>query len=141
MTKLYPSLAAAKPALKTLADVLLAVDGIASLSKGRRCDLKTAVRRMAEVFGQAPLDVPVNLSFFQAQLDGFVPADHGMTPKRWSSIKSDFQGALRLTGLADPLPHRQPSFIPPGYPRLVCSAANRTDWGSAASRASAPSRA
>ncbi len=88
---------------KTLADVILAIDNIQHLSKGRRCDLKTACRTIARIMDRPPSGIAVDLGMIREALEGTIPAQHGLTEKRWSSIRSDFVGALRLTGIAEPL--------------------------------------
>lgn len=86
---------------KTLADVIAAVDLIENLSPGRRGDLKTACRRIAKVLGRAPEGIPLDLATLREMLADIQPVRHDMTAKRWSTIRSDFLGALRLTGLAE----------------------------------------
>lgn len=103
MLKLVARTGAPVDVSKTLADVISAVDGIQHLSKGRRCDLKTAVRTVARIMDRPPSGIGADLSMIREALETAMPAQHGLTEKRWSSIRSDFMGALRLTGIAEPL--------------------------------------
>ena len=104
MTKLRPSLgnSSDQEVLGTLQDVLDRLLTIERLSPGRRGDLRCAVNKMAKAIGQSAEEVPVNLGYLQQQLDGFVPAAYGMTAKRWSTIKADFQCCLAAHRLRRP---------------------------------------
>jgi hypothetical protein len=120
MTKLRPSLTSGSngDVSATLADVRARIDHLDRLSPGRRGDLKTAVKRLAHITGLKPEEAPINLTFWQQQVDGLNPAEHGMTRERWSSIKSDFLCALRLTGFAEPLQTTKATLSPGWSDRL-----------------------
>jgi integrase len=114
MTKLTPALHQNidQRVVGTLKSVINSIDKIERISPGRRGDLRCAVRRLAIVIGQPLETIEVNLEQFQLRLDGLVPRAHGMTSKRWSTIKSDFQSALRLTGYAEPLQTTKATLLP-----------------------------
>jgi integrase len=114
MTKLRPSLTSSgdEEVAVTLADVLARILKLDRLSPGRRGDLKCAVKKLAKIAGLTPEEAPINLAFWQKQLDGLLPVKHGMTRERWSSIKSDFLCALRLTGFAEPLQTTKAMLLP-----------------------------
>ncbi len=103
--KITPRLGLAQGVAKspTISEVIAAVDGLDRLSPGRRGDLKTACRKVAKILGRHPVEITVDIAEMREKLETVLPAHYGMTPKRWSTIRSDFVGALRLTGLAEPL--------------------------------------
>jgi integrase len=79
-----------------LSDLLAALDRVAKLSPTRRRDLLSAVRGVAEVLGQDPGAVRLELSAIAARLAKVEPGAHGMSAKRLANIRSDFLASVKL---------------------------------------------
>jgi integrase len=97
-SKTVQSETAAKPPAN-LATVLAALDGSSALSETRQRDLRSAVRRMAELLGNGPSAIPLVMEKIQAGLSTVNPMAVGMTPKRLTNIRSDFVAAVRASGV------------------------------------------
>jgi integrase len=128
----------------TLQDVL---DGVeqAGLPQLRRRDMTSAVRRVCTMAGLAPAAVAAESVMLRAMLDKILPAAHGLTPKTWTNLLSQFRAALRHAGVIDPavvgVALRSPAWAPlvkavEGNRRQSCGLALFFNW--CASRAIAP---
>jgi hypothetical protein len=87
---------------RTLEDVLESVQqgGLLGL---RRRDMASAVKRICEMGGVAPAAVAAETRVLRAMLAKILPAAHGVSPKTWANLLSQFRGALRHAGVIDPV--------------------------------------
>ena len=94
------ALPAYDPALrKTLAHVLAAVDRSTALSPTRLRDLRSAVMRVANLLGNVPGRIALDLPAIATSLAAISPVAAGMTTKRFANIRSDFLAAVKASGL------------------------------------------
>ena len=83
----------------SLATVLAALDTAAGLSESRRRDLRSGVRRVAELIGNVPAAIPLSMQEIQTALSEVKPIAAGVTPKRFTNIRSDFVAAVRASAV------------------------------------------
>jgi integrase len=83
----------------SLATVLTALDRPSGLSETRVRDLRSAVRRTAELLGNVPAAIPLAMGDIQAALAAVNPIAVGMTRKRYTNLRSDFVAAVKASGL------------------------------------------
>src|SRR5215210_6686743 len=88
----------------TLADVLAALERSSALSPTRLRDLRSAVMGVADLLGNLPARIALDLPTIAARLAAISPVAAGMTPKRFANVRSDFLAAVRASGL---MPMRQ----------------------------------
>jgi integrase len=84
---------------KTLAHVLAVVDRSTALSPTRLRDLRSAVMRVANLLGNVPGRIALNLPTIATRLAAVNPVAAGMTTKRFANIRSDFLAAVKASGL------------------------------------------
>jgi integrase len=94
-------MASNKNTIKTLADVITLVEGT-HLARYQRRDMRSAINRIAEMAGVAPMMGEATAPSLRQMLKDLRPAAHGVTPKTWANILSQFRAALRLAGVIDP---------------------------------------
>ena len=82
----------------TLATVLAALERSGALSATRRRDLRSAVKRIADLLGNDPRGIPLDMDAIRAGLAAISPVAAGMTAKRFANIRSDFLAALKAGG-------------------------------------------
>ena len=87
------------PRAKTLADVLAVVERSTALAPTRLRDLRSAVIRVADLLGNVPVRIALDLPTVRSRLAAISPVAAGMTPKRFANIRSDFVAAVRASGL------------------------------------------
>jgi integrase len=92
-------LAPTSPGANTLADVLAVVGRSTTLSPTRLRDLHSAVIRVADLFGDVPDLIALDLPTISARLAAINPVAAGMTAKRLANIRSDFLAAVKASGL------------------------------------------
>ena len=85
---------AAKPTTLTLADVLISLAEENSLSDTRLRDLQSAVKRVAELLGQEPSAVPLDLPAISAKLASVNPIAAGVSAKTLANLRSGFLTAI-----------------------------------------------
>jgi hypothetical protein len=83
----------------TLAAVIASLEGRRDLSETRRRDLRSAVKRVAHLLGNAPEAIPLAMDVIRNGLATVNPIARGMSPKRFTNIRSDFLTAVRASGL------------------------------------------
>jgi len=88
---------------ETGADLLRHLDDRDDLTKGRRRDLKSAIKRICEMAHVVPTTLPADPMALRPILRKIRPAAHGVSPKTWSNLKSLLGSALQLAGVADPM--------------------------------------
>jgi hypothetical protein len=90
---------AAKPTALTLADVLISLGEETSLSDTRLRDLQSAVKRVAELLGQEPRAVPLDLPAISTKLARVNPIAVGVSAKTLANLRSGFLTAVKVSGL------------------------------------------
>ena len=109
----------------TLATVLAALETNGELSDTRRRDLRSAVKRVAELLGNVPAAIPLVMEEVQAGLGAVNPIAVGMTPKRFTNIRSDFVAAVRASGVI-PIKLNVKAEFSPEWVNLFSRLAGRT---------------
>jgi integrase len=97
MNRKKPTQPASEPA--TLATVLSTLDQRKKLPPIRQRDLRSATRRVAELFGDTPSAIVLDMAAIAAKLAGISPPAVGLTPKRLANVRSDFVAAVRESGI------------------------------------------
>jgi integrase len=87
----------AEPA--TLGTVLAALERPNAVSATRFRDLRSAVRRVAELLGNEPRAVALDMEAISAQFATIAPLAVGMTAKRLMNIKSDLLAGIKASGV------------------------------------------
>ena len=82
----------------TLATVLAALDRSGNLSATRERDLRSAVTRVADLLGDEPAGIVLDLPAISSRLNTINPLALGFTAKRFANIRSDFLASTRLYG-------------------------------------------
>jgi integrase len=109
---------------KSLADVLAAVERNTALSPTRLRDLRSSVIRVADLLGNVPARVALELPTIAARLAAISPVAAGMTPKRFANIRSDFLAAVKASGLVPIGPwHKGP--LAPAWRQLFARLSSR----------------
>ena len=103
---------------KTLDEVVVRIIAMEDLSRQRRRDLCSAVRKVAGLLGRSPRDVAVDIGAISRQIARFTPAMAGMTASRWKNVRSLLGAALQLTG-AKVLRRRRVELLPPVWRELL----------------------
>lgn len=75
------------------------MDRPGGLSTTRRRDLRSAVKRVADLLGNEPGAIPLDLAVIGARLSTINPMAVGMTSKRFANVRSDFLAAMKASGL------------------------------------------
>jgi integrase len=83
----------------TLATILSALNGLETLSDTRLRDLRSAVKRIADLLGNEPAAITLDLGAISARLSAISPLAVGMTAKRFANIRSDFLAAVTACGV------------------------------------------
>ncbi len=85
-------------AAATLQDVLdrLSDDGVVD---SRKRDLRSAVASFAKLVDKARGLIPLDLAEIRRALDSAVPAQAGVSAKRWANLRSDLSAAIAASGL------------------------------------------
>ena len=84
----------------TLGDVARAVAARADLPATRKRDLLSAINRIAALLDRRPEMLELDLVALRKALEKISPAAHGLKPKTFQNIKSDFLAAIEVSGLA-----------------------------------------
>ena len=83
----------------TLDDVLTSLETREDLSETRRRDLRSAVKRVAALLGDAPERIPLVMPSISAKLAKLSPAAAGVSTKTFHNLRSDFLAAVKASGL------------------------------------------
>jgi integrase len=125
-SQLKETISAATPV--TLAAVIASLEGRPDLSETRRRDLRSAVKRVAHLLGNAPEAVPLAMDVIRNGLATVNPMAHGMSPKRFTNLRSDFLAAVRSSGLI-PATKRNKGLSPSWAALLEALSARRAHIG------------
>ena len=79
--------------------MLAALDRSGELSATRLRDLRSAVKRVANLLGDEPAALSLNVAGISARLNTINPLAAGMTAKRLANIRSDFLAAAKVCGV------------------------------------------
>jgi integrase len=113
----------------TLGDVLTSLESPEDLSEMRRRDLRSAVKRVAALLGDAPERIPLALPAISAKLAKLSPAAAGVSPKTLHNLRSHFLAAVKASGLHSA---RRPARVPlsPAWQALLQElSTRRTSFG------------
>ena len=83
----------------TLAAMLTALDRPGKLPATRLRDLRSAVKRVANLLGDEPAALPLDIAGISARLKTINPLAAGMTAKRLANIRCDFLAAAKVCGV------------------------------------------
>jgi hypothetical protein len=114
---------------KTLADVLAAVERNTTLSPTRLRDLRSSVIRVADLLGNVPARIALDLPTIAAGLAAISPVAAGMTPKRFANVRSDFLAAVRASGLMPMRPWHKGRLAPAWHQLFARLARRRAHLG------------
>jgi integrase len=81
----------------TLADVILKLEALQTLSDIRRRDLISAVKRIATYLNRSPADLPTDAPALREVLATIHPAQAGISAKSLANVKSNLARALKVT--------------------------------------------
>jgi hypothetical protein len=112
-------------AVPTLADVMLAIERVPDRTPQERSDLLSAVRRVADVLGLPPADVPAHPGFLRQRLAKVAPAAHGLGKRRWANVRSLLRQSLTVAGV-HVLPNRYLAPYSPCWKALDGRIGNRS---------------
>ena len=102
----------------TLAEVLIALEEESSLSDTRLRDLNSAVKRVAELLGEEPRAVPLDLSAIGPKLARVNPIAVGISAKTLANLRSGFLTAVKVSGLK-PVQRSTKTPSSPAWSRLM----------------------
>lgn len=88
----------------TLGDVVLHLKEDPSLLPARRRDLISAVRRVCKIVDVDPNATPAAMQYMRPLIKKVWPVKHGLRPKTWSNLRSDFRAAVMQ--VLPPLPRQ-----------------------------------
>jgi len=83
----------------TLATMLIALERPHTLSATRLRDLRSAVKRVADLLGDEPAGIAFDMEAISTRLGAISPLAVGMTVKRFANIRSDFLAAVKAIGV------------------------------------------
>ena len=84
----------------TLGNVLAVLDRRpGKLSQTRLRDMRSAVKGVANLLGDEPAAIPLDMPTISSRLNTIAPLAVGMSGKRFSNVKSDFIAAVKVCGL------------------------------------------
>jgi integrase len=88
----------------TLADVIIAITLRNDLFTTRRRDLNSAVNRVAELLGDKPVAIPLDIPVIGAKLAKVSPVAAGMSVKTFANVRANFMAAIKAGGLLPSAP-------------------------------------
>jgi hypothetical protein len=112
----------------TLATVLTALEWPGALSNTRLRDLLSAVRGVAELLGDEPAGIALDLEAISARLATINPRA-GMSAKRFANIRSDFLAAVKASGLMPVLSKAKKALSPAWLKLFERLSGRRRDLG------------
>ena len=105
----------------TLAGVLAALERHGKLSATRKRDLVSAVKRVANLLGNEPAAIALDMAAISARLAAVNPVAVGITTKRLANIRSDFLAAVKASGVM-PVKAQSKSPLSPAWVELFARA-------------------
>lgn len=107
-----------KPPAATLADLLRVLNKDTSVPATRMRDLRSAVERVAEILGQEPANIMLDLPVISGRLSGVNPIMVGISAKTMANIRSGFLTAVKLSGLMS-VQRQAAAALSPPWPGLM----------------------
>lgn len=95
------------PTTPSFADLIDQIETNGILTAGRRKDLLSGLRRVAEALQRTPAQVPADPRWLQPRLARIAPAAIRVNPKTWQNIVSNARSAMVACGIVTKR-HRQP---------------------------------
>ncbi len=83
----------------TLANVESAISNDAELSSARKASLRSALNRLSKALNLPLTSIPADVDFIRVKLARLTPAEVGLTPRRFSTVKSEVKFAFKHLGL------------------------------------------
>ena len=83
----------------TLQDVVDRIAGDPTLTNSRKRDLRSATVSLAKLVGQPLAQITLDLAEIRRVLDATVPAQVGISAKRFANLRSDLSAAIATSGL------------------------------------------
>ena len=82
----------------TLAGLLAALERHGKLSATRKRDLVSAVKRVANLLGDEPAAIALDIGAISARLAAVNPVAVGLTAKTFANVRSNFLAAVKASG-------------------------------------------
>ena len=108
----------------TLAGLLAALERHGKLSATRQRDLVSAVKRVANLLGDEPAAIALDMPAISARLAAVNPVAVGLTNKTFANIRSNFLAAVKASGLM-PVNARGKSVLSPAWVDLFARLSGR----------------
>jgi integrase len=83
----------------TLATILAVLEHRGRLPATRLRDMRSAVNRVADLLGNEPASIPLDMHAISIRLSAISPLAVGMSTKRFANIRSDFTAAVKASGV------------------------------------------
>src|ERR1700738_4647904 len=83
----------------TLATILAVLEHRVRLPATRLRDMRSAVNRVADLLGNEPAGIPLDMHAISIRLSAISPLAVGMSTKRFANIRSDFTAAVKASGV------------------------------------------
>jgi hypothetical protein len=83
----------------TLATILAVLEHRGRLPATRLRDMRSAVNRVADLLGNEPAGIPLDMHAISIRLSAISPLAVGMSTKRFANIRSDFTAAVKASGV------------------------------------------
>ena len=83
----------------TLANVESAISNDAELSSARKASLRSALNKLSKALNLPLTSIPADVDFIRVKLARLTPAEVGLTPRRFSTVKSEVKFAFKHLGL------------------------------------------
>jgi site-specific recombinase XerD len=100
----------------TLADVNVLISN-SDLPTRAKADYRSAVNSVCRILGAPSAQISAEPAALRRRLEGVAPAAHGMSPGRWSNVRSLLGKALALMGPV--MPSRSASPVLPAWNQLL----------------------
>src|ERR1700719_1097834 len=102
----------------TLAHVLSGLERNRAISDVRRRDLRSAVNRVAQLHGDEPSRIRLDMPVISQRLASAMPAAAGLSQKTLANVRSNFSAAVRTSGIR-PAPSPAKTPITPSWRKLM----------------------
>ena len=103
----------------TLADLVGAVDGFADMDRKKKAHLKGRLIRLAELLGNTPAAILLDMGEINARLEGVDRIAAGISPKTISNIRWTLTSTVRRSGLVPGAPMQSQNPLTPEWTALL----------------------
>jgi integrase len=114
----------ATPTPINLGDVLIALKSYKALSETRRRDLRSSIKRVAQLIGDDPARMPLDLPAIGAKLANVNPVAVGLSRKTLANVRSDFLAAVKASGLK-PVQRSAKTPLSAAWKKLIAGLSNQ----------------